>query len=85
MTEAADTIKAETERARLIADVESRLQFNTFVAIFFGTLLYAFSRSLDKPEADASKLLMHWASLPVLYVMSYCFFEVGGVSFRYSA
>ena len=71
------TTEGTTQRAPLITDVENRLQFNTFVSIFFGTLLYTFSRSLDKPEADASKLLMHWASLPVLYVMSYSIFEAG--------
>jgi hypothetical protein len=63
--------------ATLIADVESRLQFNTFVAIFFGTLLYNFGRLLNAPEADAIKALLHLAGLPIYYVISYGVFEWG--------
>jgi hypothetical protein len=78
MNDAAEaSIERRTARATLITDIENRLQFNTFVSIFFGTLLYSFSRSLDKPDAAASKLLLRWASLPVLYLMSYCFFQGG--------
>jgi hypothetical protein len=78
MNDAGETsIDEKTSRAGLIADVENRLQFNTFVSNFFGTLLYSFSRSLDKPDADAGKLLMHSAILTVLYVMSYAIFESG--------
>jgi hypothetical protein len=78
MNDAAEaSMERRTARATLITDIENRLQFNTFVSIFFGTLLYSFSRSLDKPDAAASKLLLHSASLSVLYLMSYCFFHGG--------
>lgn len=53
-----------TSRAVLIAEVESRLQFNVFVSIFFCTLLYGFFRSLDKPDVEANKILVHWAAVP---------------------
>lgn len=61
----------------LIAEVEDRLQFNVFVSIFFCTLLYSFFRSLDKPDVDANKVLLHWAVVPALYFLGYVVFEYG--------
>jgi hypothetical protein len=69
----ASTEKKEA-RTGLIADVESRLQFNTFVSIFFGTPFYTFGHLLNQPEADASKILLHWAALPIYYILSYAIF-----------
>src|SRR5882724_4292483 len=66
-----------TSRAVLITEVEDRLQFNVFVSIFFCTLLYGFFRSLDKPDVEANKILVHWAAVPASYLLTYVFFECG--------
>jgi hypothetical protein len=69
--------EANAERAGLITDVENRLQFNTFVSIFFCTLLFSYFRSQDKPDVEANKILVHWALVPAFYLMSYVIFESG--------
>ena len=41
------------------------------MSIFFGTLLYSL---LGQPEAEASEVLLHWAGLPIYYILSYSMF-----------
>jgi hypothetical protein len=69
--------REKTSREVLIAEVENRLQFNVFVSIFFCTLLYSFFRSIDKPDPEANKALLHFAEVTALYLMSYVVFECG--------
>ncbi len=66
-----------TSRAVLIAEVESRLQFNVFVSIFFCTLLYSFFRSIGKDDVMANTVLRDWAAVPAFYLLTYVFCECG--------
>jgi hypothetical protein len=64
-------------RGVLIAEAENRLQFNVFVSIFFCTLLYSFFRSVGRDDVPANTVLVHWAAVPALHLLSYVFFEYG--------
>lgn len=62
------------ENKELILEIRNKIQFITTIAIFFSGVVYYFFNIYDKDNAN--KIALSCASLVIIYLLSYIFFDL---------